>query len=85
MGVHAIPAKMLGRVPTYYVTDTLQEDAGGGNVRIWNYARVNGVLVPQFECIVASGKLVSVSKSLTEIAQEIFNSERLRIPGDHVH
>jgi hypothetical protein len=85
MGIHAIPVKMLGKIPTYYITDTLQEDAGGGNVRIWNYARVNGVLVPQFECIVSSVKLVAVGKRLADLAQAVFDSELLRLPGDHVH
>ena len=85
MGIHQFPAKMLGKVPTYYVTDTVQEDAGGGNVRILNYARVNGVLVPQFETIISSLKLVMVTKNLTELALEVFNAEQLRLPGQHVH
>lgn len=85
MGVHANPAKMLGRIPTYYVTDTIQEDAGSGNIRIINYARINGVLIPQFVCIVASAKLVVVGRKLTDIAQEIFNSELLRLPSAKVH
>lgn len=85
MGMHTFPAKMLGKIPTYYVTHTIQEDAGGGNVRIWNFARVNGVLVPQFECIVSSAKLVTVSKSLAELALEVFNAEQLRLPGVKVH
>jgi hypothetical protein len=25
MGIHTIPVKMLGKIPTYYITDTLQE------------------------------------------------------------
>jgi hypothetical protein len=85
MGVHTIPARMLGRIPTYYVTDTAQEDAGGGNIRIMNYARVNGVLVPQFECIVASIKLVAVTKVLADLAQDVFVAEQLRLPGVKVH
>lgn len=85
MGVHTYPAKMLGNIPRYYITETVQEDAGDGNVRILNFARINGVLVPQFECIVASAKLVVVSRKLTDIAQAIFDSERLRLPSAKVH
>jgi hypothetical protein len=85
MGIHEKPAKKLARIPTYYVTDTVQEDAGDGNVRILNYERVNGQLVLQFECIVASTKLVTVSKKLAEIASSICDCEHARLPGMKVH
>lgn len=85
MGMHAFPAKMLGKIPTYYITDTVQEDAGSGNIRVLNYARINGVLVPQFVCIVASAKLMVVSRKLADIAQAIFDSEQLRLPSAKVH
>lgn len=85
MGIHAAPAKLLGKVPTFYVTDTLQEDAGDGNIRVWNYERVNGILVPQFKVIISSLKLITVTKSLTELALDVFNAEQLRLPGQRVH
>ena len=85
MGKSTSPAKMLGTVPTYYVTDTIEQDAGDGNVRIFNYARINGVLVPQFECVIASPKLLLIGRRIAGVAQEVFNSVQLRIPGIHVH
>lgn len=85
MGKHTIPAKMLGRIPTYYIDDVFQEDAGNGNVRVWNYVRQRGVLIPQFEVIISSRALLLVGKKVANFAQEIFNADQLRIPGDKVH
>lgn len=85
MGIHTFPAKMLGKVPTYYITDVLQEDAGGGNIRVWNCTRRKGILIPQFEVIIPSVALVAVGKKVTDFAQEVFNAEQLRMPGQHVH
>lgn len=85
MGMHSFPAKMLGKVPTYYITDILQEDAGNGNIRVWNCTRKNGVLVPQFEVIIPSVSLMMVGKKTAEFAQSVFNDLRLRGPGMKVH
>jgi hypothetical protein len=85
MGIHQFPAKMLGKVPTYYITDIIQEDAGNGNIRVWNCTRRKGVLIPQFEVIIPSVALMAVGKKVATFAQEVFNAEQLRIPGDHVH
>jgi hypothetical protein len=76
---------MLGKVPTYYITDIIQEDAGGGNIRVWNCTRRNGVMVPQFEVIIPAAALLVVGKKVSTFAQEIFNESQLRLPGDHVH
>lgn len=85
MGMHAFPAKMLGKVPTYYIDDVFQEDAGNGNVRVWNYVRQNGVLIPQFEVIIASRSLIAVGKKVADFAQGVFSTDELRMPGDKVH
>lgn len=85
MGIHGFPATMLGKLPTYYVTDTVQEDAGGGNVRIWNYTNRNGVLVPLYQCIFPSRRLVTVGRMVAEFAQDILKSEEVRAMGMKVH
>lgn len=85
MGMHTFPARMLGRIPTYYVDDTFQEDAGNGNIRVWNYERVNGVLVPQFKVIIASKSLLVVGRKVADFAQSVFNDQEMRMLGDKVH
>jgi len=85
MGMEKFPAKMLGHIPTYYITDTIQEDAGGGNIRIWNYTRIRGVLVLRFQCIVASTKLLTISRNINDFSKIIAHAEQVRGIGDHVH
>lgn len=85
MGMHRFPAKMLGKVPTYYIDDVFQEDAGNGNVRVWNCTRKNGILIPQFEVIIASRSLLMVGKKVADFAQDVFNEEAIRGPGMKVH
>lgn len=85
MGVHTFPAKMLGKVPTYYITDILQEDAGGGNIRVWNCTRRKGILIPQFEVIIPAASLMAVGKKVANFAQEVFENEQLRLPSQKVH
>jgi hypothetical protein len=85
MGIHSFPAKMLGKVPTFYIDDVFQEDAGGGNVRVLNYCRRNGVLVPEFEVIIASRRLLMVGRKVSDFARSVFNNDQLRMPGEHVH
>jgi hypothetical protein len=85
MGMRPFPAKMLGKVPTYYITDVLQEDAGNGNVRVWNCTRRNGVLIPQFEVIVPAASLMMVGRKVANFAQDIFNDLQLRELGTKVH
>lgn len=84
MGV-LFPAKMLGKIPTYYITDVFQEDAGSGNVRILNCERRNGVLVPQFEVIMPSATLLPIGRKIADFAQGVFNDSQLRMPGVKVH
>lgn len=85
MGMHTFPAKMLGKVPTYYIDDVFQEDAGNGNIRVWNYVRKNGVLIPQFEVIIASKSLLMVGRKVADFAQSVFNDSQMRELGTKVH
>jgi hypothetical protein len=85
MGMHPFPAKMLGKVPTYNVTEVVKEDAGGGNVRLWNYSLKKGILVPEFEVIIAATRLLVIGRTLSEFAQDVFNGEQIRAPGMKVH
>lgn len=85
MGAHQFPAKMLGRIPTYYVTDVFMEDAGGGNVRILNCERKSGNLVPLFEVILPAAALLPMGRNISDFAQAIFNETQLRLDGMKVH
>jgi hypothetical protein len=85
MGIHTFPAKMLGKVPTFYITDVLQEDAGSGNIRVWNCTRRNGILIPQFEVIIPATTLVAVGRKVADFAQHVFNEHQLRGAGIKVH
>jgi hypothetical protein len=67
-------------VPTYYVTDIVQEDAGNGNIRIWLCSRRADVLVPQCELIMAARSVVSLSMETLDFARGITSS---RIAGAH--
>jgi hypothetical protein len=62
-------------VPVYYVTVTVPEPAGGGNVRIWNCCDRSGILVPQCEIIIPAINLVVAARRIAEAAQEIFCAE----------
>jgi hypothetical protein len=78
-------ARMPRQIPTYYITDTYQEDAGGGNVRIANYERIGGVLVLQFYVVIAAAPLMLIGHRVADLAQAVFNSDQLRTPGAKVH
>jgi hypothetical protein len=85
MGIHQFPAKMLGKIPCYYITDVIQEDAGNGNIRVWNCTRRKGILIPQCEVIIPAAALLLVGKQVADFAEGVFNAEQLRMPGQHVH
>lgn len=48
------------------------ESAGGGNVRIWNCKRCNGILVPVCEVIIPAAELLVASRIITQAALETF-------------
>jgi hypothetical protein len=82
MSIHSSPSKTTD---TFYVTDTTQEDLGNGNVLIRNYRRRNGVLIPEFNCIMASPNLLRVSTKFTTFVQTLVSREQLRDAGVKVH
>lgn len=78
MGVHSTPqmADAFG-VPTFYVTDIVQEDAGNGNVRVFLCTKRAGVLSPQCEVIMSAATLLILSKESTAFAEDLFNARKL--------
>ena len=62
-------------VPVFYVTVTIPEPAGGGNVRVWNCCDRSGILVPQCEIIIPAINLAMAARRMAEAAQEIFSAE----------
>jgi hypothetical protein len=85
MGVHSTPAKMLRAIPTYYVTETTQEDLGNGHILIKNYSRRNGVLVPEFNGIIAAPNLAVASAKFMEFVQSMLESQQWRGYDMKVH
>jgi len=85
MSVHNKPSKMTDDIHTYYVTDTTQENLGNGNVLIRNYRRRNGVLIPEFNCIMASPNLLRVSTKFTTFVQMLVSRDQLRDAGMKIH
>lgn len=84
MGIHTAPSRMTG-ISTYYVTDTTQEDLGDGNVFVRNYRRRNGILVPEFNCIIASPNLLRASTRFLTFVRTINNKGEWRDVGAKVH
>jgi hypothetical protein len=58
-------------VPVYYVTDVVREDAGDGNIRMWNCTKRNGVLIPSCEIIVPAHRAVLISTANSAFAQDL--------------
>jgi hypothetical protein len=74
MGIHTTsPMVDAFGVPTYYVTDIVQEDAGNGNVRIWLCTKRANVLIPQCELIMAAQSAVNLSFEAQSFASGITN------------
>lgn len=63
-------------VETFYMNVPVAEPAGGGNVRIWNCALKNGVLVPQCEIIIPAVELLVASRIISSAALDVFRMER---------
>jgi hypothetical protein len=64
-------------VPTFYVTDCIREDAGDGNVRIWNCIHRSGLLVPQCEVIIPAGKLQMIGRDVSEFAFDLYHRHQM--------
>lgn len=84
MGIQVSP-KQRRFIPTFYISDVWQEDAGNGNVRVWNCIKRNGVIIPECEIIIAATNLLLAGKKVADFAQTIFNGEQLRGLGMKVH
>lgn len=67
-------------VPTYYVTDIVQEDAGNGNVRIWLCTKRADVLIPQCELIMAARAAIACSSEAKDFASRLSS---IRMAGAH--
>lgn len=61
-------------VPTYHVTNVVQEDAGNGIVRIFLCEKRNGTLFPHCEVIVAAATSLLLSQQCTDFALGVFSS-----------
>jgi hypothetical protein len=77
MGIQAAaPMVDAFGVPTFYVTDIVQEDAGNGNVRIWLCNKRADVLIPQCELIMAARSAIVLSSQAQDFAQGITTGRR---------
>lgn len=72
-------------LPTYYVTHVVTENAGGGNVRIWDCTERNGILMPVCEIIIPSSRAMFCARRVTDCAMEVFNSEMMLNAGAALH
>jgi hypothetical protein len=64
-------------VPTYYVTDVVTENAGGGNLRIWNCEMRNGLLIPRCEIISPAMRILSLGRAVSDFAQRVFQDNMM--------
>jgi hypothetical protein len=69
-------ADVIG-LPVYYIDTAIPEDAGNGNVRIINCVTRHGVLIPQYECIIHSTRLIVAGRAVSMKAQIIFNQQMM--------
>lgn len=67
-------ADVIG-LPTYFIDTSIPEDAGNGNVRLIGCVTRNGVLIPQYQSVMHSTRLIVAGRALALRAQLIFNEE----------
>lgn len=77
--------KTLGDLPCYYVTDVVEEDAGGGNIRLWHFTRTKNVVVPLCQVVVPATKLLTIGRRLANFSESVFNDTQMRGAGQKVH
>lgn len=70
-------------VPTYYVTDVVREDAGDGNVRIWNCTMRGGIMFPHCELIVPAHRLLTLSQATITFAADVCQHQLFLHTGMH--
>jgi len=66
-------------LPCYFIDSAIAEPAGDGMVRVTNYQTRNGVLIPQFETLIHSNKLILANRVLAEMAAQVFKMEMLAL------
>ncbi len=66
-------------VPTFYVDTAIPEDAGNGNIRVWNCHFRNGILIPQCEVIIHATKLYVAGRRVGDFAEKVFNDEQMKM------
>jgi hypothetical protein len=64
-------------VPTFYVTDIVTEDAGNGNVRIWNCVLKSGLLMPVCEVIVPASRLLRIGRDASDFAMDLHQRQQM--------
>ena len=74
-----LPFSDLVGIPTYFVDTAIPEDAGNGNVRIWNCITRGGVLVPQFEVVIHAAKLLVASSVVRSAAEHAINTDMMLV------
>jgi hypothetical protein len=65
----------MANIPTFYIDTAIPEDAGNGNVRVWCCVTRRGLLIPQYEVVMHSSRLILAAKAVTDFAEEIFKNE----------
>lgn len=66
-------------LPCYFIDTAIPEPAGDGMIRVTNYHTRNGVLIPQFEAMIHSNKLILANRALAEVAGQVFKMEMLAL------
>lgn len=62
-------------LPCFFVDTAIPEPAGDGMVRVTNYNTRNGVLIPQFEVLIHSNKLLLANRNLADMAAKVFKMD----------
>jgi hypothetical protein len=75
-------AEVIG-LPTYWVDSVVPEDAGNGVVRIINCVTRNGVLIPQFETLIHSTRLITAARAVTDYARSVCSGEMMAVGARH--
>jgi hypothetical protein len=75
-------AEVIG-LPVYWIDSVIPEDAGNGVVRVINCVTRNGVLIPQFEALIHSTRLIIAARTVTDCAVGVCSSDMLVVGPRH--
>lgn len=81
MGIPNI-AEVIG-LPCYFIDTAIPEPAGDGMVRVTNYQTRHGILIPQFEALIHTSKLLVANRAFATVAQQVFDMEMLEAGARH--